>query len=386
MSDVYLKINNLSFSHQEPKKSSGEKSLNLNQPNLENCTLRQLDMEVEQGDIVCIVGPSGCGKTTLLRSIAGFEVPGDGSIFLDRTEIFGKKVNLAPEKREMGFVFQDLVLFPHLSAGDNIGFGLLGLDKKSKRARITELLALIGLTGYENRFPHELSGGQKQRIALARALAPYPKLLLLDEPFSSLDEDLAEAMSEELRKLLKIVGITAIIVTHNQNEAYLLGDKIAVMFDGKVQGLESPEQLYKAPPSRQIAQFLGDGSFLTGEVVLGQNGRPQIKTELGEINENQLLASASATLQSFLGSTVDVFIRPEQIKMLDPTDHTEQTVARVNLKNRVFKGTHYLLEGELESGQRLRLLSKEAVSMEEVSVRAVLRKCTYFSYFGRESG
>ena len=189
-----------------------------------------VSLQLEQGEIGCLLGPSGCGKTTLLRAIAGFQSLQVGSISIDNNTVSESNKTVPPEQRGVGMVFQDFALFPHLNVADNISFGMRKASSTERRKRVDELLDRIGLPGYHKRFPHELSGGQQQRIALARALAPKPGLLLLDEPFSSLDAELRERLAVEVRELLKNEGITALLVTHDQQEAFAMADKAGVMY------------------------------------------------------------------------------------------------------------------------------------------------------------
>ncbi|MDO9601202.1 MAG: ABC transporter ATP-binding protein, partial [Rhodocyclaceae bacterium] len=194
--------------------------------------VRDLSLTLVDGAIGCLLGASGCGKTTVLRLIAGFETPSQGSIRLRGTTVGAPDCHVPPEKRNIGMVFQDYALFPHLSVGRNVAFGIHQLPRPEQAARVAEVLQLVGLEGSENRFPHELSGGQQQRVALARALAPRPQLMLLDEPFSNLDVDLRERLAHEVRGILKAAGATALFVTHDQYEAFAIGDVIGVMHEG----------------------------------------------------------------------------------------------------------------------------------------------------------
>ena len=200
-----------------------------------NTVVHDISIQLEKGEIGCLLGPSGCGKTTLLRAIAGFEPITHGKISLNGNVVSQINKILPPEKRQIGMVFQDFALFPHLNVADNIRFGIRHLKRSEQKQRITELLSLIGLEKMRTRFPHELSGGQQQRIALARALAPKPHLLLLDEPFSSMDVELRGELAREVRKILKQEQITAILVSHDQNEAFAMADNIGVMHEGKLQ-------------------------------------------------------------------------------------------------------------------------------------------------------
>lgn len=230
----------------------------------------QVSFELLPGEILGLVGPSGCGKTTLLRIIAGFETPSQGQVRLEGRTVTGSGLPVPPEQRNTGMVFQDYALFPHLTIADNIAFGLE--QKKSPRhskteinQRVAEVLNLVGLSGLESRYPHELSGGQQQRIALARALAPQPSLILLDEPLSNLDVQVRQHLRHEIRHILKATATTAIFVTHDQEEAMAISDKIGVMREGKLEQIGSPEEIYTNPASRFVAEFVTQANFLSAE-------------------------------------------------------------------------------------------------------------------------
>ncbi|MDM7323920.1 MAG: ABC transporter ATP-binding protein [Thermus sp.] len=220
--------------------------------------LKGIDLEVYPGEILALLGPSGCGKTTLLRVVAGLESPDGGRVLLEGKDITA----LPPERRGIGFVFQDYALFPHLTALDNVAFGLRGKDRREKARKALER---VGMTLFQDRKPGELSGGQQQRIALARALAPGPRLVLLDEPFSSLDASLRASTREEVRKLLKETGTTALLVTHDQEEALSFADRLGVMRGGKLEQVGTPEAVYLQPKTPFVAQFLGRANLVLGE-------------------------------------------------------------------------------------------------------------------------
>jgi iron(III) transport system ATP-binding protein len=223
--------------------------------------LREVNLTVRAGQIMALLGPSGCGKTTTLRLIAGFEWPDRGSITINGRLVASPDARIPAEQRRVGMVFQEYALFPHLTAADNVAFGLKG----SKPARVAEMLALVGLPDIGARMPFELSGGQQQRIALARALAPQPDILLLDEPFSNLDAALRGQVRAEVRAILKHSGITCVFVTHDQEEALSLADEVAVMLDGRVAQTDTPQALYRRPATREVAAFVGEANFLPGE-------------------------------------------------------------------------------------------------------------------------
>ncbi len=226
--------------------------------------LHDISLSVGAEQITALLGPSGCGKTTTLRLIAGFEAPDSGTITIQGRVVASASVRVATEDRRVGMVFQEYALFPHLSVTDNIAFGLKG-NARDKQARVADVLRLVGLSGTGARMPYELSGGQQQRIALARALAPKPDLLLLDEPFSNLDATLRGQIRTEVRAILKAAGTTCVFVTHDQEEALSLADEVAVMLGGRVAQVAPPQTLYRRPATREVAAFVGEANFLNGE-------------------------------------------------------------------------------------------------------------------------
>ncbi|MEO6121135.1 MAG: ABC transporter ATP-binding protein [Acidimicrobiales bacterium] len=229
----------------------------------------EVTLALPAGDITALLGPSGCGKTTTLRLVAGFEAPDAGEVRLAGITVAGTGTWVAPERRRVGMVFQQLALFPHLDVAANVAYGLHRRSRADRRARVTELLDLVDLAGYERRRPDQLSGGQAQRVALARALAPGPEVVLLDEPFSSLDVSLREEVRAEVRRILKAAGTTALLVTHDQDEALALGDQVAVMLGGRLAQVGSPEEVYRRPASAAVAAFLGDTNLFSGMVTAG---------------------------------------------------------------------------------------------------------------------
>ncbi|HXG75572.1 MAG TPA: ABC transporter ATP-binding protein [Gaiellaceae bacterium] len=249
---------------------------------------------VARGEVLALLGPSGCGKTTLLRLVAGFERPDAGTVEVGGRLVAGADAWVPPERRRVGMVFQDYALFPHLTVAENVGFGL---PRRERGARVPELLRLVGLDGHARRYPHELSGGEQQRVALARALAPRPELVLLDEPWSNLDGSLREALRAEVADILRPLGVTIVLVTHDREEAFSLADRIALMREGTVVQEGSPEELYFAPRSRWAAEFVGAGNVLSGPVVDGL-----VRTPVGAFPAN---GSANGAAR--------VLIRPELI-------------------------------------------------------------------------
>ena len=301
-----------------------------------NVVVEDASMQLEKGEIGCFLGPSGCGKTTLLRAIAGFEPLKHGEILLNNKAVSSTNIHLAPEQRNIGMVFQDFALFPHLNIADNIAFGMKHLKRSEQQTRIAQLLEMVSLDGYEKRYPHELSGGQQQRIALIRALAPKPDLLLLDEPFSSMDVELREELAIEVRDILKHENITAILVTHDQNEAFLVADTIGVMQDGKLTQWADGYELYHEPANAFIADFIGQGVFIEGEVL----GEHSIKTPVAIVHEKVPDGCKP-------GCKVNVFIRPDDI-LLDKNSSEKAKVV-----GREFRGANFLYTLELADGNRL---------------------------------
>ncbi|MFL1404284.1 ABC transporter ATP-binding protein [Marinobacter sp. M1N3S26] len=254
------------------------------------------------GDIGCLLGPSGCGKSTILRALAGFLPISTGEIRLNDQAISLPGFTLPPEQRRIGMVFQDYALFPHLTIADNVAFGLKGLSRRERHAKTAGLLELVHLQDLADQYPHQLSGGQQQRVALARALAPEPTLILLDEPFSSLDADLRRRLSLDVRDILKDLGISALLVTHDQQEAFAMCDQVAVLRDGQVQQWDVPYNLYHEPANRFVAGFVGQGAFIPGQAL----GPGTIESELGRL-------VGKRTSQWQPGTLLDVLIRPDDI-------------------------------------------------------------------------
>jgi iron(III) transport system ATP-binding protein len=240
--------------------------------------VKSCDLQVGSAEILALLGPSGSGKTTLLRLIAGFEKPDEGHIFVSGRMVVdvANSVWVAAEDRGVGMVFQDYALFPHLTVAQNIRFGLRRTSKKERQIRVEDLLRLTELAGYTDRYPHELSGGQQQRVALARALAPRPRVVLLDEPFNGLDPDLRPQMRREVAQILRHLGTAAILVTHDQEEALGMADRVAVIRNGELQQIGSPEDIYYSPTTAFVANFVGHADFIPG-VVAGT----EVRTEIG---------------------------------------------------------------------------------------------------------
>jgi iron(III) transport system ATP-binding protein len=300
-----------------------------------------LSLQLARGQIGCLLGPSGCGKTTVLRCIAGFEHVSGGAIRLDNEVISSPDVHVPAERRRIGMVFQDYALFPHLTVADNVAFGLRGASAREKEARVNELLLTVGLAGHGFRHPHELSGGQQQRVALARALAPRPRLLLLDEPFSNLDVDLRERLALEVRSILRAEGTTAILVTHDQNEAFALADQIGIMHEGRLQQWDTAYNLYHTPSNRFVADFVGQGVFLPGELVDARH----IRIELGTLPVALMTGGDKAALGR--GSQVSVLLRPDDITHDDDSQLKAEVIAKA------FRGAEFMYTLRLASGAQV---------------------------------
>lgn len=224
--------------------------------------LTDITLHLKSGQIACLLGASGCGKTTLLRCIAGFETPDSGEIYIQDKPLYANNVRVPAHNRQIGMVFQDYALFPHLTVAANIAFGLSAMDKTAKSERVGEMLKLIGMSEYANYYPHELSGGQQQRVALVRALAPRPNLILLDEPFSNLDVELRSSLSKEVRRLLISQNVSAILVTHDQAEAFAMADVVGLITHGRLQQWDTPDVLYHQPANELVASFIGEGVII----------------------------------------------------------------------------------------------------------------------------
>jgi iron(III) transport system ATP-binding protein len=298
--------------------------------------VRGLSTHVNTGDIVCLLGPSGCGKTTVLRAIAGFHNLDAGEIRIKGQVVSRPGATLPPERRSLGMVFQDHALFPHLTVADNVAFGLRREAREGKHRIVAETLELVGLVEMAARFPHELSGGQQQRVALARALAPRPDLILMDEPFSSLDVEMRERLSAEVRDILKKRGTTAVLVTHDQHEAFALGDLVGVMRDGRLLQWDTPYNLYHEPGCRFVADFIGQGVFLPGTLLAPDT----VETEAGIYKGNRAYNWGK-------GTCVEVLLRPDDI-VPDPDSPLQAVIVQ-----RAFKGAEILYTLQLPSGGRV---------------------------------
>ncbi len=279
--------------------------------------LENLSLNVMEKEILCLLGSSGCGKTTLLKAVAGLLPLSDGEIVIGQQTVSRQGLNLAPEKRNIGMIFQDYALFPHLTVAQNVAFGLHGQPRSQVDTTVQEMLSLVRLDGLDDRFPHELSGGQQQRVAIARALACDPALLLLDEPFSNIDTQVRFAMIQEIRQILKARGVAAIFVTHSKEEAFAFSDRMAVMNDGVIAQIGEPSQLYHQPCSRFVADFLGTANYLSARVL----DKQRLDTVIGTFTFPQPLPFTPE-------SRVDWLLRPQQMTLRADHNGLAQVVER----------------------------------------------------------
>jgi len=302
--------------------------------------IKDMSFSLAEGDIACLLGPSGCGKTTMLRTIAGFQAPTSGCVRIAGEEVVGKQCQRKPEERNIGMVFQDLALFPHMTVRKNIGFGMRNSSRKQIRERVDELLDLVAMSEFADKYPHQLSGGQQQRVALIRAMAPRPPLLLLDEPFSSQDTERRVQLAHEVREILKRDGITAILVTHDQYEAFAIADHIGVIDNGELRQWAKAYDLYHTPADRFVADFIGEGVFVCGNTL--ENN--QIQTELGII-QGELSEQFPA------GTQIELLVRPDDI-IHDDNSSTKATVIAKD-----FRGAGHLYTLRMPGSTRLLCLA-----------------------------
>ncbi|MCG8381339.1 MAG: ABC transporter ATP-binding protein [Gammaproteobacteria bacterium] len=347
----------------------------MNQLELRDITLQQggktivsdVNLSLEAGEIGCLLGPSGCGKTTLLKCIAGFLPQQSGEVVI-RNQVIRRGHRFPPEKRQVGMVFQDLALFPHLSVADNIGFGLKSLSKLKRTYRIEQLLRLVGMSKYKDAFPHELSGGEQQRIALIRAMAPAPALLLMDEPFSSQDTDRRERLSMEVRDVLKKEGMTALLVTHDQTEAFAISDKMGLLAQGVLHQWGLSYDLYHEPHSPFVANFIGKGVLLRGRVV---NERT-LQTPLGYV-------SGEFSRQYSAGFNVRLLVRPDDII------HDDEAAKTAKVVKKTFQGATFLYTLALLGGDQVLCLASSHHDHEvgeEIGVRLEMDHLVVFDAGG----
>jgi iron(III) transport system ATP-binding protein len=334
--------------------------------------VKEVSFSLACGGIGCLLGPSGCGKTSLLRAIAGFEPVAAGEIRLHDRVVGAPKRQVPPEQRNIGMVFQDFALFPHLTVAKNVGFGLQKWKREEREARVDELLNLVGLRALRETYPHQLSGGQQQRVALIRAMAPRPDILLLDEPFSSLDSDLREQLAREVRAILKRDGVTAILVTHDHMEAFAMADHIAVLGEQRLHQWDIPYNIYHEPVDRFVADFVGQGAILPGRVVEG--GR--IETELGVV-----LGKLPSDCKP--GCEVAVLLRPDDVV------HDDESPLKLQVVERAFRGAEYLYTLGLPSGRELLCLVQSHHNHalgEKIGIRLDLEHLAVFPLKGSGEG
>lgn len=310
----------------------------------QNVGLDRVSLEVPKGQIACLLGPSGCGKTTLQRAVAGFQSIDDGQIYLAGKEVNGLNKMVMPEHRKVGMVFQDFALFPHLTVEENIRFGLRKKPGSEQKSITSEMLKLIGLEKMAQRYPHQLSGGQQQRVALARAIAPAPDILLLDEPFSSLDANLRGNLAKEVRRLLKKLNITAILATHHQHEAFAIADRIGVMHSGNILQWDSPYQIYHQPSCRTVAEFIGEGCMIPAK----SNSDGVLSCVLGELNNEKTWPS---------NRDFCVLIRPDDIR------YDAEGDLRYEVIDKIFRGSENLYQLKLSEEQEVYCLAPSHVDV-----------------------
>jgi iron(III) transport system ATP-binding protein len=307
--------------------------VSLTYPHASHPALQHVSLTIAEGSILSILGPSGCGKTTILRSVAGFERPQAGRIEIAGRCVCDERHWVPPELRGVGMVFQDYALFPHLTVAENIAFGLHGKGRDSVNRIVTDTLIFVGLKGMGGRYPHELSGGQQQRVAIGRALAPKPVVILLDEPFSNLDPDMRGQMREEVQEILQHSGTTAVLVTHDHDEAFAMADHVAVLNAGRLEQFDTPEVIYHTPSTRFVANFVGQADFIPGRV---ENGK--IQTEIGQFD--------NVTGQPS-GTPVEIMIRPDDVHIMPASPGGARIICRT------FRGSENLYSVVLPSGQML---------------------------------
>ena len=314
--------------------------LSIRYPGQPQAAVDGVSLGLRTGDIGVLIGPSGCGKTTLLRAVAGLERVSAGSIVMGGETVSDSQHHTPAEQRRIGMVFQDYALFPHLNVGRNVAFGIDSLPRAEREARVAEVLTLVGLAGMEQRWPHELSGGQQQRVALARALAPRPRLLLLDEPFSNLDVDLRERLAHEVRAILKAAGATALFVTHDQLEAFAIGDVIGVMHEGHLHQWDDAYALYHRPATRFVAEFIGHGVFTPAQIRL-QGDDVVVRTPLGDLLDVEECPLPSA----YTDGLCDVLLRADDIV------HDDAAPVKAQILRKSFRGSEFLYTLRLASGE-----------------------------------
>ena len=320
--------------------------ISVSYPHTSTPAVNAVSLQLSMGDLGVLIGPSGSGKTSLLRAIAGLETPQNGHIALGSVVLNDAQRNVAAEQRQIGMVFQDFALFPHLNIGVNIGFGLRKLSRHQRRHRVEAMLALVGLEGLQEKYPHQLSGGQQQRVALARALATEPQLLLLDEPFSSLDVELRERLAQDVRQILKQAQITALMVTHDQLEAFAIGDVVGVMQNGRLEQWAVPYQLYHRPATRFVADFIGHGMLVPGKLIRTDSGS-LVSTPLGNLHDSVCDAVAHSESAFDSAERVAVLLRSDDIV------HDDASPLKARILRKSFRGAEFLYTLQLACGQEV---------------------------------
>jgi len=310
-----------------------------------------VSLSVRDGELLTLLGPSGCGKTTTLRMLAGLERPTEGTIDLGGDTVAGPETYVAAEDRDVGIVFQDFALFPHLSVEENVAFGLSEWDDDDASERVAEMLDLVDMPDMGDRSVDQLSGGQQQRVAVARSLAPEPDILLLDEPFSNLDVRLRVEMREEVRRILKAAGVTAVSVTHDQEEALSISDRVAVLNDGRVEQVGDPEGVFEHPESRFVASFLGQAAFLSGMV-----NEDTVDTAVGSYDRSLL----KGLTDGYAGAMVDVLVRPDDLRAVPATEDA----GNGTIVKRQYTGPSFIYHVELDNGDVVRCLHNHAEDMD----------------------
>lgn len=326
--------------------------------------LRETTLDVPSGKMVALLGPSGCGKTTTLRVIAGFEMPGTGAVIINDRDV----TDLPPNRRNLGMVFQNYSLFPHMTVGENIAFGLkmAGVSKTEATVRVHQMLEMVRLPGFENRYSHELSGGQQQRIALARALVTNPKVLLLDEPLGALDKNLRESMQFELRQLQQKLGITTILVTHDQEEALTVSDLIVVMNQGQVLQVGTPLDVYERPRNRFVSEFLGTSNIFPGTVLeSSSDGRCRVRLSLDGTPVDIPIETGNGRARS--GDSALVAIRPEKMALVLSAHGNANPVLRGTVMGQVFRGNHHAYQIRIDGRVDPIFVYRQSTVMDEGS-------------------
>jgi iron(III) transport system ATP-binding protein len=305
----------------------------------------KLSLGLGVGQIGVLIGPSGCGKTSVLRAVAGLERVAHGRILVGSATVAeSPQIHVLPENRHIGMVFQDYALFPHLSVQDNVAFGVKHLPAAERQKRVHDMLDLVALATVAHRAPHQLSGGQQQRVALARALVTQPRVLLLDEPFSNLDVDLRERLTHDVRQILKATGTTALFVTHDQFEAFALGDVIGVMNEGRLEQWDDAYNLYHRPATRFVADFIGHGVFTPGKIVMTADG-PSVQTPLGPLTD----AEECPLPEAFPSGECDVLLRADDVL------HDDDSPVKAQVLRKAFRGSEFLYALRLESGEEIKV-------------------------------